>query len=238
MTITSFFKKGLKKVFTNENELIKKRKSFALNELDKKLNAYIKCNKGFFIEAGANDGLTQSNTLYFEKYKSWKGLLIEPIPELYEKCKNNRPAAIVENFALVPFGYKESFIEMRYSNLMSLVKGAMKTEEEETYHVSRGCEIQQINTYEVKVPTANLTSIIEKHQIKKINLLSLDVEGFELSVLKGINFETIQPSYILIEARYRDEIDEFLMKWYKPISELSHHDVLYKRKTLWDKIWN
>jgi hypothetical protein len=64
--------------------------------------------------------------------------------------------------------------------------------------------------------------------IQRIDLLSLDVEGFELDVLKGIDFDKYKPSFMLIEARFRDEIDSFLNPLYEPITELSYHDVLYR----------
>ncbi|QIZ72505.1 FkbM family methyltransferase [Oxynema aestuarii] len=220
------------------NKLLRKfqsittKKSFALKQLDFKLDSYLKLRRGFFIEAGANDGISQSNTLYFEKYKNWKGLLIEAIPELAEKCRINRPRCIVENCALVPFDFNESYIEMNFCNLMSVVKGAMKSQEEELKHLKKGCEIQQVTSYNIKVPANTLTTILSKHSIQNIDFLSLDVEGFELSVLKGIDFEKYQPTWMLIEARYKDEIDAFLKPLYEPVAELSHHDVLYKKRKL------
>ncbi|KAF3891261.1 FkbM family methyltransferase [Tolypothrix bouteillei VB521301] len=203
-------------------------KSFSLNQLDLKLKKYLNYKHGFFIEAGANDGINQSNTLYFEKNQNWKGLLIEPIAELAYRCKINRPKCIIENCALVHFDYESNYIEMRYSNLMSLVKGAMKSEEKEIEHIRRGCELQDIESYEVQVPARTLNSILEQHIIEKIDFLSLDVEGFELSVLQGIDFDKYRPAWMLVEARYRDEIDSFLKQLYEPVAELSHHDVLYK----------
>lgn len=205
-----------------------KRKSFALNEIDIKLIPFVNFKRGFFVEAGANDGISQSNTLYFEKYKKWTGLLIEPIPKLFQKCKVNRPKCIIENAALVPFDFQGEYVEMRYSNLMSIVKGAMKTEQDELEHISKGCKIQNIETYDVKVPARTLNSILKKHSIRNIDLLSLDVEGFELNALKGIDFEYVKPKFLLVEARYRKDIDSFLYPLYEPIAELSHHDVLYK----------
>src|SRR5437773_417214 len=105
-----------------------KRQSFALNELDIQLARLLgEQRRGFFIEAGANDGIAQSNTLYFENYLGWRGLLIEPIPELAQKCRSNRPRAVVENTALVPFEFDQATVEMRYCNLMSLIKGGMRS---------------------------------------------------------------------------------------------------------------
>jgi len=43
-------------------------KYHGLNGLDKKIEKYINFNNGFFCELGANDGITQSNTFFFEKY--------------------------------------------------------------------------------------------------------------------------------------------------------------------------
>jgi hypothetical protein len=109
----------------------RKRRSFGLDKLDVKLEQYVDFDNGFFIEAGANDGIKQSNTLYFEKYRNWRGLLIEPIPELAMKCRKNRRHCLVENAALVPFDYPKQEIELRYCGLMSQVKGAMKSNTEE-----------------------------------------------------------------------------------------------------------
>jgi FkbM family methyltransferase len=189
---------------------------------------YFNFSKGFFVEVGANDGIKQSNTLYYEKYLNWRGILIEPIPHLADKCKVNRPKAIVENCALVPFSYQKNEIEMRYCGLMSLVKGAMKSETEEINHIRDGCKSQKDSTYELKTPSATLSSILEKHSISKIDFLSLDVEGYEISVLKGIDFNKHSPNYMLVEARYRKEIDALLSSLYEPIEDLTHHDILYK----------
>ena len=53
----------------------------ALNYIDDKLEKYLDFRNGFFVEAGAYDGVDQSNTYYLEKEKGWNGILIEPIFE-------------------------------------------------------------------------------------------------------------------------------------------------------------
>ncbi len=56
---------------------------------------------GFFIEAGAHDGVSLSNTFFLESV-GWTGLLVEAHPELFDKCKRSRPRSQVVHAALGP----------------------------------------------------------------------------------------------------------------------------------------
>ena len=213
-----------------------KTRSFALNQLDLRLQPYIDFRNGFFIEVGANDGVSQSNTLYFEKYRGWKGLLIEAIPALAEKCRKNRPGCIVENCALVAAAHPLTTIAMRYCNLMSVVQGGMKSEEAENRHILSGMQYLEKNEepYVIDVPAKTLSELLDKHRIGHANLLSLDVEGYEAPVLQGINFNKHRIEFMLIEARYSEEIEAVIGNFYKPIAMLnieeSYSDILYRRR--------
>jgi len=208
------------------------RKSYALDGLDVKLHSFLSFRNGFFIEAGANDGKRQSNTLYFERYLGWSGLLIEPIPELAEKCHVNRPNCIIENCALVSDEFLGNRIEIRYCDLMSVVKDSLGLEEES--HVLRGCRASNVDDYVVEVPARTLNSLLRENSIDAVDLLSLDVEGYELKVLQGLDLAIYHPSYILVEVRPDNEhgISEYLAPLYHPLATLSEHpdrwDLLYK----------
>ena len=105
MKIISLFKKILPTKF--KTFLKKHRKFNAINNLDKKLLKYINFKNGFYIECGANDGVNQSNTWYFEKCLNWKGILIEPNKKIFkELIKNRSPNNIFENVALVSEDFK------------------------------------------------------------------------------------------------------------------------------------
>lgn len=203
----------------------------SLYEMDKKLEQYLPHSGGFFIEAGANDGFNQSNTYYLEKFRGWQGILIEGIPELYHQCVAERKNSRVFNCALVAADFTEPDITMKYANLMSIVEGALKNEVGDRTHLKKGREAQKrenIVPYEVKVPARTLTSILDECQVEAIDLLSLDVEGFELNVLKGLDFTRYQPKYILLEARFKTEIDEYISDYYVQVDRLSIHDYLYR----------
>ena len=64
---------------------------------------------GVFVEAGALDGLLHSNTLFFERKRGWRGLLVEANPSTCESVLQNRPkcrfinAALWDRFAMVDF---------------------------------------------------------------------------------------------------------------------------------------
>ncbi len=211
-----------------------RRRSYASDEMDRKLAARLNIKNGFFIEAGANDGLRQSNTLYFEKYYNWQGLLVEPVPRLAEACRRNRPRCAVEGVALVPLDFEQSHVDMRYCDLMSQIKGAMDTEDEELAHVQLGCQVQQIETHDLRVPARPLSSLLDEHGVEQVDLLSLDVEGFELQALQGIDFDRHRPRFMLIEVRDPTEIENHLHPLYEPVAEFSRRinraDVLYRLK--------
>lgn len=204
----------------------------SLYEIDRKLERYLPYHNGFFIEAGANDGFRQSNTYYLERFKGWQGILVEGIPQLYQKCVTQRLKSQVFNCALVGDDFTESTVTMKYANLMSIVDGALKNEACDRQHLARAIEYQHDvdRAYDVIVPARTLTSVLDEAGVGEIDLLSLDVEGFELNVLKGLNFNKYQPKYMLIEARFKSEIDRYLSELYIEVEQLSFHDYLYQSR--------
>lgn len=204
--------------------------SFGLHGLDLKLLPWLDFRDGFFIEAGANNGVKFSNTLFFERFRNWRGLLIEPIPDLAAECRKNRPHCIVENCALVASGSAQREVAMRYCNMMSIVKGAMHSEEGDMEHIRKGCDVQKIESYELTVPARPLSEVLDQHGIAKVDFFSLDVEGYELEALKGLDFARHAPRFLLVECRDRPAIEEFLAPHYEAVAALSHHDVLFRAR--------
>ena len=204
---------------------------YGAQPIDRKLQKYLNFRNGFFIELGANNGLHQSNTYYLERYKKWNGILIEPIPERYQEIPQWRKRAQTFNCACVAFDYPLSEVEMTFADLMSVVKGGMHSESEEKKHLEDAVRvINDVHLYEFKVPARTLTSILDECQVQEIDFLSLDVEGYEANVLRGLNFEKYAPRYMLIEARYREEVEAVINHKYEFVEQITPMDILYRLK--------
>ena len=97
---------------------------FSLNELDKKLEIYLDIDNGYFVELGANDGVNQSNTLFFERFRGWKGILIEPFQSNFAELIRNRSSInFFKNAACVGPTYTSPTVELAFSNLMNSTLG-------------------------------------------------------------------------------------------------------------------
>lgn len=212
-----------------------KREYFGLDGLDQRLESYLNYDNGFFVELGANDGVRQSNTLYFEKYRGWSGVLIEPIPHRYMECLENRGEknTIFCN-ACVPFDYDQKYVDMLFIDLMSVSENLSLDIGDVEEHVRRGESFLQRTERTVRfgAVAATLNHLLHGAGAPKtIDLLSLDVEGAELDVLRGIDLEVYEFNYMLIESRAPTPLVSFLNQHnYEVVDMLSKHDYLFSRQ--------
>jgi len=167
--------------------------------MEEELKKYLDYKKsGIYIELGAFDGIFQSNTKWLEDDYGWTGILIEPSPNKYKECLNNRKNNIIHNCACVSFDYTNERIKGDFIGTpMCSVGGKRKN---------------RASTQEVKAFT--LQKLIDDSKYKEIDFLSLDVEGYELEVLKGINFFSQKIKFFLIEIydKDKDSIFNFMQK--------------------------
>jgi FkbM family methyltransferase len=148
--------------------------------------------KGFYIELGANDGLIQSNSAFFEKEMEWTGILIEPSIKGYELCLKNRSKSICLNYACVSNDYNNKYIygDFEDNSPMASIDGTRLK-----------------NKKLVRVEAITLEKILDKYCNTNIDFLSLDTEGYELNILKGMNLNKYRPNYMLIEIYNKDYDD-------------------------------
>ena len=136
---------------------------------------------GFFVDVGAHDGETFSQSLFLERH-GWRGILIEPQSACCAMMRIKRPAAQVFQVAC-------GAPEQRGSATLQLDHQGSKLVSESNPAQS-GYEETQVMT---------LDDILGQVSHPPIDFLSIDVEGFELQVLRGFNIQKYHPRLLIVE---------------------------------------
>ena len=161
-------------------------------------------NNGIFIEAGACDGILNSNTYLLEKEFSWSGLLVEPLNDYFIELKKNRNVNC-ENYALYSNNSKDAKFLMTDLNDLSTLKGFETTDIHDE---------NRKKNMEISVKTVTLAHLLDNLSFpNEIDFLSLDTEGSELEILKAFNFEKYIIKVICVEHnqnKNRKLIQEYL----------------------------
>ena len=166
------------------------------------------------------DGVFESNTYYLERFCGWRGLLVEPVPEMYQRIRTNRPAATAVNCALVPFGYGQTTVPIFPAHAMSRVG-----------HPSDHPAVAGRPVQPIDVPARRLSELLDEIGSPVVDLLSLDVEGFEIEALKGLDFRRHRPRSILVECvdeQSKAAMDQFLAAHYRYVEAFTYRDYLYQ----------
>jgi FkbM family methyltransferase len=213
---------------TNSQE----RTYWGLEELDRKIEKYLNYDNGYYVELGANDGQLSSNTLYYERHKNWRGVLVEPAPNLFLQCRRNRSDKNhIACAACVAFDYKEEFVKLLYSDSMSVSLGVESDIADRVAHAELGRQFlrsgETVFTFGAIARTLN--SILRDAKAPHtIDFLSLDVEGSELDVLKGVDHDDFEFRYMLIECRDVARLQAYLAPLgYELAERLNDHDYMF-----------
>jgi FkbM family methyltransferase len=172
---------------------------------------------GILVDIGAADGINNSNTRYLIE-NGWEGLLVEPnkknynkLLELYDGNKN----ITIENCGC--------------SNIN--VKGAK-------FFIDKNDEFEQISTFseenylfckdyfkcdyvEDEIDLIKTSDIFKKHNLKNIDFISIDAEGYDSLIINGIDFNEVVIDLFCVENINDDCIDNLVKNGYELIYETS-----------------
>jgi FkbM family methyltransferase len=146
---------------------------------------------GVFVEVGANDPVSGSQTWLLEQ-NGWRGVLVEPQSAHYEKLRARRKNSQVFQLACGAPG------EEGEMDLLLAVQDGLSTLQDPRDAPGAGF----VGAERVKVTT--LDKVLHSAGLERFDFLSLDVEGHEIQVLCGLDFEKFRPALILIEDHLRD----------------------------------
>jgi len=205
----------------DSKELIAPLMPYSKSEYAQDLFAILSANNSrsnYFVEFGATDGFTSSNSWLLEKKLGWKGILAEPAKIFHKSLYQNRNCHIEEKCIAGKGGEIYQFLECENGVLSSL----------ENY-AQNGDWAQKIRKEKLsrkyKVETLSLEDLLNKYEAPyEIQFLSLDTEGSELDILRGFNFEKYKINSICVEHnrvnKTRKKIYQLLKdKGYKRVFE-------------------
>lgn len=217
-------------LFNNSSELRKyiplskaqvRQDLFVISELNFKRN-------GFFVEIGAQDGISGSNTYILEDVFSWSGIVVEPSKSYREILPKNRKCHIETSAIWSLSDQTFQFVDLGNSGLSSF-KSLMR----EGIHGKTRSESPHA---EYEVSTLNLEDLLTKYKApREIDYVSIDTEGSEFEIISNFDFSRYEIKLITIEHNFEEEkrqkIYEKLTKsgYVRKYVEISHQDDWYVR---------
>ena len=200
------------------------------------LNQLNSSSDGFFIEAGAYDGETWSNTLYLEKSKNWTGLLIEPSVDNFKILKQkNRKAYLVNNCLCAgQSSINSTYIEAGPFGITANVSTSSSSTISSTSPIVVCHPLSKIldqfyENYKVfKNKKSKISNTKANDQII-IDYLSLDIEGNEKSIVKTFDWQKYHFNFVNIEYNQDTELYKWLKFYLKQYG--------YK-ETVVDDVWH
>ncbi|ROU03226.1 FkbM family methyltransferase [Histidinibacterium lentulum] len=152
---------------------------------DRVVDRLLGCKSGgVFVDVGGYDGVTGSNTLFFEETRGWTGVLVEPVPAMLDRARVRRRCPCLGVAVATREGEAE-FIEVTrgYTQMSGLAGTYDPALLERVRSDPRHREDVR------RVPTRTLSSILTGEGVPDPDYLSLDIEGGEVAVLEEFPFE-------------------------------------------------
>jgi len=161
---------------------------------------------GVFVDIGAYDGVTFSNTLMLERERGWTGICIEPLPDVFpilqksrrcicvQACMGNREEAAVEFLAV-----------QSQATPTRMLSGVVS--EYDPRHLARvDIELHAYGGTKnvIRVPMRHLHSVLHEHGVERVDYLSIDTEGSEMLILRSTVLSAIGHPCITVENNYDD----------------------------------
>ena len=159
------------------------------------LSIFNQKTNGFFIECGAAHGIEASNTLFFERARSWTGLLVEPNPELFKSLTKSKRNAYTINSCLSTTQSTQQ-VTFKMVSPLSGIGDKMDSAHSKWVEDFTHSKYKTITTQ-----CFTLHSLLLAIGQMEVDYFSLDVEGPELEILQTIPFDKIRIKVITIEYR-------------------------------------
>ena len=160
-----------------------------------------------FLQIGANDGKSDDHLHSFILAYSWRGVLLEPVRYLFDRLVANYrdvDGLVFVNKALAEQDGRRTLFRLRettdalpkwYQQIGSLQRQVI---------LSHSHAIPHIEDYliEEEVDCISFSKLVYLYNVKNLDLILIDTEGYDLNILRTIDFERFRPSLIIYEEKH------------------------------------
>ena len=175
--------------------------------------------EGVFVDVGCAWPIEKNNTYYLEKHLGWTGIGIDGLPDFAAAWKSKRPKSQFFNFLVSDHS---DTVEPFYRSELKGTSAATKDGEQ-----MKGPAGRPVKHEELKVPTITLDKLLADHGVKEIDLLSIDIEGYEPVAMAGFDIERWKPELVCIETKPKNRevlLAYFEKHGYRRLDEYLEHD--------------
>eukprot|EP01041_Mallomonas_annulata_P009317 gene9317-19343_t len=161
-------------------------------------NWFYGMGNGTILESGGLDGLEFSNSLMLERYAGWKAIHVEAHKVSFGRLKRNRPNAVNINCALCESPRTLHYVHSEHATVGGIYE-FMSPKFIEQWHPDIHSGKLNIASFPA-VQCVKVSALLSRLNVHHIDIWILDVEGAELSVLKGMDFKKTKISTIIMEC--------------------------------------
>ena len=149
-----------------------------------------------YMDVGAHHPVFNNNTYYFYERGS-RGVLVEPNPGLHGVLEQVRPHDVLVRAGIGVTAQAEADFYIIGGSEDGQLNTFSREQAEALVTRSRGhYSIAKV----MKIPLLNINELMRKHWNGPPNLLSLDTEGFDLPILRSLDFKRLRPDVVCVET--------------------------------------
>ena len=159
----------------------------------------------FFLQIGANDGKSFDPIFFLAKHLRLKGIALEPINEYFQELSKNYSGTKVlpVNYAIYYTNTELAMYKVKKTEFLPVwSKGIASINSE--HHKKSGIDLSSMEA--VKVKAITFETLFEQYDVRNIDILQIDTEGYDYELIKLFPFDKMKPKIINFEHGLKDEI--------------------------------
>ncbi len=153
---------------------------------------------GYFVDIGAHDGITFSNSWFFEKKRNWQGVCVEPNPAVFRRLAASRSCRVLDCCVAHARGTVEFLKIAGYLEMFSGI--ANRHDDERKRSIAEELQTHGGSSELIAVEARTFAEIAAECGFSEVTYLSIGTEGGEMDILKSIDFGRIRIHALTVDC--------------------------------------